>query len=103
MSQRQGDALSGLYKRFQFAPVFALPARSQYFSDRGGLFSRALKEPTLAAGFKLAEGFLTRLEWRRDFSNRPFFLTDQLGQFKKEQNTATGGLLRGFGGKQGAW
>ena len=95
--------MSGLYKRYQFAPVFALAARSQYFSDRGGLFSRALKEQTLVAGFKLAEGFLTRLEWRRDFSSRPFFLTGQLGRLKKELNTATVGLLWWFDGKQGAW
>ena len=58
------------------------PARAEYLSDRGGLFSgvnQALKETTLTTEYKLANGFLTRFEWRRDFSNQPFFLhTDAL-------------------------
>jgi len=42
-------------------------------------------------------------EWRRDFSNQPFFLTDSLDVLKREQNTATLGLIWWFGRKQGAW
>jgi hypothetical protein len=61
------------YARYQFTPKFAMAGRA----DRGGLFSgvtQALKETTLTADYKLAEGFLMRGEWRRDFSDRPFFL-----------------------------
>ncbi|MEK6299169.1 MAG: porin [Acidobacteriota bacterium] len=95
-----------VYARYQFAPKFALTGRGEYLSDRGGLFSgvtQALKETTLTADFKLADGFLVRGEWRRDFSNRPFFLTDTPGLLKKDQNTATLGLIWWVGRKEGAW
>jgi hypothetical protein len=35
--------------------------------------------------------------------NQPFFLTEQPGVLKKEQNTATLGLVWWFGEKKGAW
>jgi hypothetical protein len=94
------------YARYQFTPRFALAGRAEYLSDQGGLFSeatQALKEITLTAGYRPADGFLVRGEWRRDFSNRPFFLTETPGFLKREQNTATLGLIWWFGGKQGAW
>jgi hypothetical protein len=94
------------YARYQLTPRFALAARAEYLSDRGGLFSgltQALKETTFTTEYKFAEGFLMRQEWRRDFSNRPFFLTETPGVLKKEQNTATVGLIWWFGGKKGAW
>ena len=94
------------YARYQFTPKFALAARGEYLADRGGLFSgvtQALKETTVTADYQVVEGFLVRTEWRRDFSNQPFFLTDTPGNLKREQNTATLGLLWWFGGKQGAW
>jgi hypothetical protein len=95
-----------LYARYQLAPKVALAGRAEYMSDREGLFSGAsqsLKETTVTADYKFAEGFLARGEWRRDFSNRPFFLTDTPGLLKKEQNTATLGLIWWFGRKQGSW
>jgi len=94
------------YARYQNTPKFALAGRGEYFSDRAGLFSgttQALKETTLTADYKLAEGFLARGEWRRDFSNRPFFLTASPEILKHEQNTVTLGLIWWFGRKQGAW
>jgi hypothetical protein len=94
------------YARYQFAQWFALAGRAEYLSDQGGLFSGttlALKETTLTADYRVAEGFLVRGEWRRDFSNRPFFLTQTPDFLKREQNTATLGLIWWFGGKQGAW
>ncbi len=94
------------YARYQFTPKIALAGRAEYFSDRGGLFSgvtQALKETTLTAEYKFDEGLLMRAEWRRDFSNQPFFLTNQPGALKKEQNTATLGLVWWFGRKQGGW
>jgi hypothetical protein len=94
------------YVRYQFTPKFALAGRAEYLSDRGGLFSgltQALKETTLTSEFKLADGFLLRLEWRRDFSNQPFFLSDTPGNLKKKQNTAKLGMIWWFGRKQGSW
>jgi len=94
------------YSRYQIAPKLAIAARAEYLSDRGGLFSgttQALKETTLTTEYKWAEGFLMRGEWRRDFSNRPEFLTDTFGILKKDQNTAMLGLVWWLGGKEGSW
>ncbi|HEX4950223.1 MAG TPA: porin [Blastocatellia bacterium] len=94
------------YVRYQFRPKFALTGRFAYLSDRGGLFSgttQALKDTTLTADYKVADGFLLRSEWRRDSSNQPFFLTHRPGGLKKEQNTATLGLIWWFGRKEGSW
>ncbi|MDQ3011336.1 MAG: porin [Acidobacteriota bacterium] len=94
------------YARYQFTPKFAMAGRAEYLSDRGGFFSgvtQALKETTGTAEYKLDEGVLLRAEWRRDFSNRPFFLINAPGVLKKEQNTATLGLVWWFGRKQGGW
>jgi hypothetical protein len=94
------------YARYQLTPKRAIAARTEYLSDRGGLFTgttQAIKEDTFTFEQKLADGFLVRAEWRRDASNHPYFLTDTLGALKKEQNTATLGVIWWFGGKEGAW
>jgi hypothetical protein len=94
------------YARYQLTPKWALAARAEYLSDRGGLFSgvtQALKETTTTAEYKLGDGFLVRAEWRRDFSNVPFFLTDKAGVLKKDQNTSALGMVWWFGMKQGSW
>jgi len=94
------------YARYQLTPTIALGARAEYLDDRGGLFSgitQVLKETTVTLDYKLGEGFLTRAEYRRDFSNQPSFFTDTLGKLKKEQNTATLGLVWWVGRKQGVW
>jgi hypothetical protein len=94
------------YARYQFTPHFAMAGRFEYLLDRVGLFSgvaQALKEHTLTAEYKFGEGFLLRGEYRRDYSNLPFFLTDLPGVLKKEQNTATLGLVWWWGRKEGVW
>jgi len=94
------------YARYQFTPHFAMAGRFEYLSDRVGLFSglgQALKEHTLTAEYKFGEGFLLRGEYRRDYSNLPFFLTDLPDVLKKEQNTATLGLVWWWGRKKGTW
>lgn len=58
------------YAKYQLSPKFALAARAEYLSDRGGLFSglnQALKETTATFDYNVAGGFLMRYEWRRDF------------------------------------
>jgi len=75
-------------------------------ADRSGLFSgasQALKETTLTIEQKLAPGFLMREEYRRDFSNQPYFYTDLLGLLKREQNTATIGVVWWSGAKKEPW
>jgi hypothetical protein len=94
------------YLKYQLAPKFALACRAEYLSDRGGLFSgltQALKETTATFDYNVADGFLMRYEWRRDFSNQPSFLTQTQGVLSKQQNTATLGLVWWWGRKEGAW
>ena len=94
------------YLQYQLSPRFAVATRAEYMSDRGGLFSgisQSLKENTVTFDYKLADGFLMRYEWRRDFSNQPSFLSDVQGVLRKDQNTATLGLIWWWGRKEGSW
>jgi hypothetical protein len=94
------------YGRYQLTPRIAVGGRTEYLSDHGGLFSgttQLLRENTLTLEQKVFDGFLVREEWRRDSSNHPYFLTDTLGILKKEQTTATVGVVWWFGAKQGVW
>ncbi len=94
------------YIQYQLAPKFAIATRAEYMSDREGLFSgitQALKENTVTFDYKLNDGFLMRYEWRRDFSNQPTFLSDVQGILRKDQSTATLGLVWWWGRKQGTW
>jgi hypothetical protein len=102
-SHTEGGAV---YAHYQLTPKVAFAARSEYLSDDGGLFSgktQALKEGTATFEYKFSDNFLMWGEWRRDWSNQPFFLTSTLFMLRKDQNTATVGLVWWFGGKQGAW
>jgi hypothetical protein len=97
---------SAAYVKYQLSSKFALAGRAEYLSDRGGLFSglnQALKETTATLDYNVADGFLMRYEWRRDFSNQPSFLTSVQGVLSKQQNTATLGLIWWWGRKEGAW
>jgi len=49
------------------------------------------------------DGFLVRTEWRRDGSNKPFFLGQTVDERKTSQTTATLGLIWWWGNKRGAW
>jgi hypothetical protein len=93
------------YVRYQLLPKVAIAGRAEYVSD-GGLFSgkqQALKEGTATFEYKFKDNFLMKEEWRRDFSNQPFFLTDTLNLLSREQTTLGIGLVWWFGGKQGVW
>ncbi len=94
------------YVRRRITPRFTVAARAEFMNDRNGLYSgtpQALKEGTLTADYKFAEGFMLRWEWRRDQSNHAYFYTDTLGVLAKHQTTATVGLIWWFGPKPGAW
>jgi len=84
----------------------AAAARAEYLTDPAGIFNgirQSLKETTLTFGYNVAGNLLMRYEWRRDFSNQPTFLSWLSNALRKEQNTATLGLIWWFGGKEGAW
>jgi hypothetical protein len=94
------------YAQYQLSSKFAIATRVEYMSDPEGLFSgidQALKENTVTFDYKVADGFLMRYEWRRDYSNQPTFLSDVQGILRKDQNTAILGLVWWWGRKEGAW
>jgi hypothetical protein len=94
------------YAQYHFTPKFSLSGRFEYLKDAHGLFSglsQDLKEHTLTATYQFIAGFQMRVEQRRDFSNQAFFLTATPGLLKREQNTATLGLIWWFGGKRESW
>jgi hypothetical protein len=94
------------YTQYQLTPRAALAARAEYLSDRGGLFSnetQALKEVTGTYKYNFANGFDAFLEYRHDWSNIPYFRTNNPSAPTNHQDTATMGLIWWYGGKQGAW
>ncbi len=94
------------YARYQLPRSYALGARAEYLSDRGGLFSgstQALKEFTATFEHQFEPGFLLRAEYRRDFSNQHYFLSGTQGLLNTAQGTATLGVVYWWGTKQGAW
>ena len=65
----------------------------------------ANRDETRAETSLTMQGALRRVlyEWRQDFSNQPFFLTNSPGVLKHHQDTPTLGLVWWFGNKQGTW
>ena len=95
-----------LYARYQLTPKLWLAARGEYFADKGGLFSgtsQYLKEGTFTAEYQIADGFLGYVEWRRDASNKPHFLTQTLYVYDPSQTTLGFGFVWWVGQKEGAW
>lgn len=94
------------YAQYQLTSRAALSTRGEYLSDRGGLFSnetQALKEVTGTYKFNFPDGFQTFLEYRHDWSNIPYFVTNNPATLASHQNTATLGLVWWYGGKEGSW
>jgi hypothetical protein len=98
--------IGGFAAKYAFPHDWSLGARTEYFDDRGGLFSgtpQALKEATVSLDHTFAPGFIARAEYRRDWSNQRFFLSDTAGSLLHAQTTATLGLMYWWGTKQGSW
>jgi hypothetical protein len=94
------------YAQYQLTPKIALATRGEYMSDRQGMFSgasQALKEVTATYKYNLADGLVSFVEFRRDWSNIPYFQTHNVGSPSQHQTTATLGLVWWYGGKQGSW
>jgi hypothetical protein len=94
------------YAQYALSPRINLATRGEYFSDRNGLFSgtvQAIKEGTATYQYKVTDWFNAFLEYRRDWSNRLYFLTSTVGAPSSHQDTAALGLVWWYGGKQGAW
>jgi Putative beta-barrel porin-2, OmpL-like. bbp2 len=89
------------YVRYQINETWAVAPRFEYLKDTDGFMtgtSQSLKELTFTAEHKIGGALLTRLEYRRDFSDTPFFLRTG-GAAKKSQDTFTVGLVYAFAAK----
>lgn len=83
--------------------VFALSPRYDWYKDRDGFITgraKTLQEFTLTGDMKLKEGFLTRLEYRRDWSSVPFFDRGNQLANAKHQDTLLIGFIAYFGPKR---
>ncbi|MBV8684483.1 MAG: outer membrane beta-barrel protein [Caulobacteraceae bacterium] len=95
-----------VYFAYQLTPKVSLAARGEYMDDEDGLFSgedQILKEMTFTVGWRPEDGFLLMGEFRRDWSNKPYFYGDALGVLLRDQPTIGFGAVWWFGQKQGGW
>ena len=93
----------GFAGKFQTSANTFLSPRYEYYSDRDGFITgvkQKVQEFTLTYEYKWIEGLLTRIEYRRDWSDKPFF--DRGGQLSnsKTQNTLAIGIVAFFGPKR---
>lgn len=77
----------------------AITPRLEWFKDKDGFSTgtaQSLKEFTLTYEYKWTQGLLARLEYRRDWSNQPFFERGFLGS-TDHQDTVAIGIVAFFG------
>jgi hypothetical protein len=94
------------YAQYQFSQRSSFAGRAEYLSDRGGMFSnatQALKEGTATYRYNVSDDFAVFLEYRRDWSNIPYFVTSNPATPSTHQDTLGMGVVWWYGGKQGVW
>ena len=97
---------TGVYARYQLTQRAAIGVRYERLDDQGlfGGIDQVLHEATFTAEHKLADGFLVRAEFRRDWSSERFF-PGRAGtsDLRQQQNTALIGGVWVIGNKTGVW
>lgn len=82
---------------------FALSPRFDWYKDRDGFITtvpQTMREFTITADWKWAEGFLSRFEYRRDWSSQPFYDRGNEAMSAKSMNTLLAGVVVYFGPKR---
>jgi len=95
----QGAAIAA---REQITGTSALAGRFEFFHDMNGYstgVAQEVKEFTGTYEYKWVEGLLTRVEYRRDWSDEPFFHKGNTGMVDA-QSTLTVGFVAFFGPKR---
>jgi hypothetical protein len=88
--------------REQVTAKSALAVRYEYFNDPQGFqtgTSQFVQEATGTYEYKWVEGLLARVEYRHDWSSKPFFHKNS-AEFVDSQDTVTLGLVAFFGPKR---
>lgn len=89
----------GAYLRYAFTDRFALSPRFEWYGDYDGFTTgtaQKLKEATLTGEYKLGGNLLTRLELRRDWSDKFVFEKNEPGKLSRSQATLIGGFIWSF-------
>ncbi len=90
----------GGYARFNATDQFRIAQRFEYFDDseaRSTGVENILKEYTLTFEYAPEPRFITRFEWRRDWSTNDFFFGRGFDGFAGDQDTLTVGMMWIFG------
>jgi len=85
---------------FQISKAISFSPRVEWYKDAQGFTTgtpQTLKEFTLTGEYKWSQGVLSRLEYRHDFSDVPFFEEGPVPMIAKNQSTVTLGLIGYFG------
>jgi hypothetical protein len=94
---------------FQVSKHVAITPRAEFFNDADGFTTsvdpanpraQRLAEVTVTGEYKMDEGLLTRLEYRRDSSNIDYFNRGVTPNASKDQTTVTLGIVAFFGPKR---
>jgi hypothetical protein len=88
--------------RYQITKKVFIAGRVEWYNDMDGFIttvSQKLKSYTITGEYKWVDGLITRLEWRNDNSNYPFFDRRAGLTNIKHQNTIVLGFIGYFGPK----
>lgn len=88
--------------RIQTTSRVAITPRVEFYDDSDGFTTGAtqkLKEVTITAEYQWMRGVVSRLEYRRDWSNVPFFQSGVTPSHSMNQDTITLALVAFFGSK----
>lgn len=86
---------------YQATSKIAFTPRFEYFKDESGFSTgliQNLNEVTFTGEYKMPEGLLARLEYRRDSSDQPYFVKG--GRLVQAQSTFEVGVVAFFGPKR---
>jgi len=89
--------------RYQVTNRFAFAPRAEFFNDINGFSTgvkQVVKEITLTGEFKIRDGLISRLEYRRDMSDQPYFDRGAGVMVAKNQSTAALAFIAFFGPKK---
>lgn len=89
--------------RFAVSRSFAVAPRLEWFNDAGGFATgtaQKIKEVSVTGEYKFVDGLVSRLEYRRDWSDHPFFDRGATPAAYRHQDTFLAGVIASFGAKK---
>ena len=91
------------YLRFSPTKRVSFTPRFEFFDDHDGFSTgtaQRLKEFTATGEYRLRPNFITRFEYRTDWSNQAFFPKSDPAVFAKSQSTILAGMIWTFGTRE---